>query len=702
MAAQWHDDAVLDELVGAEAAAAARVYDRAAAYLRTTPGEVAAQLQLAARRTGNEQLADRIDYRGGLPWSTRWLLVEEEQPHRTVAALEAPVATVWSAGGCAGAADLAGGYGVWSLPDGEPLLAGGLDHHLWPGRIAGLSSPDGRHLLVEAELGKDGDAGWLVLWELAAGTPVEADRVALDLPLRAVHAAASVVAGADRDGVLWRWTVEGDPPRLSALPALTLGGGAFATAGAGVRSGGRPVLVVGSDLAGGAVVDLRTGARTGLRIAGSGAGSGAGGGAGGDGSGRGAIDAHAATAGRLPGGQEVAVTVDHRDGLRLFDLATGLSLTDPRRMLRPTTVALDPAGVLTGGADGVLRLWDPRPWFRPPTPPLLLSMSLAAACTTLSDGRRVAVVGHENRRVLVWDLVEGQPPATALHGDHYAVGVACVGDLAVTAGLDGRVEVFDVAAGVGLHTFVMPHAEPLPGTGSYRLPGNPTPTDPPPGDPPPGDAPTADAPPADAPEPVRAVAAGLTTGGQAVAVSLGDHGWLRRWDLTGGRALGAVRLADRGQAIACAHLDDVPVYLVATARHLEVHDLATGALLARHALPRQTLVAALGAIDETVVALGWDGRLHRWRLADGSPLGEPLTGHYRDARTISCGRWGGRPIAVTGGYDGTVRVWDLDAGRQLHRIPIEEPVYAVALADDLSILVGTDAGIGVLRLEDRW
>jgi hypothetical protein len=102
VAAQWHDDAVLDELVGAEAAAAARVYDRAAAYLRTTPGEAVAQLQLAARRTGNEQLADRIDYRGGLPWSTRWFLVEEEQPHRTVAALEAPVATVWSTGGCAG------------------------------------------------------------------------------------------------------------------------------------------------------------------------------------------------------------------------------------------------------------------------------------------------------------------------------------------------------------------------------------------------------------------------------------------------------------------------------------------------------------------------------------------------------------------------------------------------------------------------
>jgi hypothetical protein len=120
-----------------------------------------------------------------------------------------------------GAADLADGYGVWSLPDGEPLLTGGLDRHLWPGRIAGLSSPGGRHLLVEAELGKDGDAGWLVLWELASGTPVEADRVALDRPLRAVHAAASVVAGADRDGVLWRRPARDDLDR----PARPRAGG---------------------------------------------------------------------------------------------------------------------------------------------------------------------------------------------------------------------------------------------------------------------------------------------------------------------------------------------------------------------------------------------------------------------------------------------------------------------------------------------
>jgi hypothetical protein len=47
VAAQWHDEAVLDELVGADAAAAARVHDRAAAYRRTTLAEAAAQVRLA-------------------------------------------------------------------------------------------------------------------------------------------------------------------------------------------------------------------------------------------------------------------------------------------------------------------------------------------------------------------------------------------------------------------------------------------------------------------------------------------------------------------------------------------------------------------------------------------------------------------------------------------------------------------------------
>jgi WD40 repeat protein len=53
---------------------------------------------------------------------------------------------------------------------------------------------------------------------------------------------------------------------------------------------------------------------------------------------------------------------------------------------------------------------------------------------------------------------------------------------------------------------------------------------------------------------------------------------------------------------------------------------------------------------------------------------------------------------VSGGFDGTVRVWDLRAGEEVHRIPLEHPVYAVAVADDGAILVGTHGGIGVLQL----
>jgi len=312
----------------------------------------------------------------------------------------------------------------------------------------------------------------------------------------------------------------------------------------------------------------------------------------------------------------------------------------------------------------------------PPAPPVTVSTPLAAACATLSDGRRVAVVGHVNARVGVWDLEAGQPPEEALHDDLYAYAVACVRGLAVTGGPDGRVVVFDLETGRQRHAFVTPYAEPLPGTGSLFLPG--------------------DDPPPEGPEPVRAVAAGLTTGGQAVAVSLGDRGWLRRWDLDRGRPLGAVPLGHVGVSAACGDLDGVPVAVAATAQHLAVFDLATGAHVATHQVLGYGLIRALGVVDGTAVALDIEGRLCRWRLTDGSPRGEPAPGHHGDARTIACGR----SLAVTGGDDGTVRVWDVDAGRQRHRIPLEELVHTVALADDGSVLVGTTTGIGVLRLEE--
>ena len=72
-----------------------------------------------------------------------------------------------------------------------------------------------------------------------------------------------------------------------------------------------------------------------------------------------------------------------------------------------------------------------------------------------------------------------------------------------------------------------------------------------------------------------------------------------------------------------------------------------------------------------------------WRLADGPPVGQPLTGHPGWVAAVAVGALpDGTPVIVSGGGgDGTVRVWRLADGA-----PVGQPltghaagVYAVAV-----------------------
>ena len=55
-----------------------------------------------------------------------------------------------------------------------------------------------------------------------------------------------------------------------------------------------------------------------------------------------------------------------------------------------------------------------------------------------------------------------------------------------------------------------------------------------------------------------------------------------------------------------------------------------------------------------------------WDLSTGTPLGDPLTGHTSPVAAVAALLLpDGRPIAVTGSQDDTVRVWDLTTGTPL-------------------------------------
>ncbi len=120
------------------------------------------------------------------------------------------------------------------------------------------------------------------------------------------------------------------------------------------------------------------------------------------------------------------------------------------------------------------------------------------------------------------------------------------------------------------------------------------------------------------------------------------------------------------------------------------------------------VAVAVGALPDgtpVIVSGGYDGTVRVWRLADGSPVGEPLTRHTGWVHAVAVGALpDGTPVIVSGGSDGTVRVWRLADGA-----PAGEPltghngaVAAVAvgaLPDGTPVIVsGGGYGDGTVRV----
>jgi len=109
---------------------------------------------------------------------------------------------------------------------------------------------------------------------------------------------------------------------------------------------------------------------------------------------------------------------------------------------------------------------------------------------------------------------------------------------------------------------------------------------------------------------------------------------------------------------------------------------------------------AVGEVDGRPVAVsGGDDRTVRvWDLATGQPL-HTLSGHEDWVRAVAVGEVDGRPVAVSGGGDRTVRVWDLATGNDIATIAFPYLVLSIAAATDNRLVVGFDWEVAVLR---RW
>ena len=123
------------------------------------------------------------------------------------------------------------------------------------------------------------------------------------------------------------------------------------------------------------------------------------------------------------------------------------------------------------------------------------------------------------------------------------------------------------------------------------------------------------------------------------------------------------------------------------------------------------IAVAAGALPDgtpVIVSGGGDGTVRVWRLADGSPVGEPLRGHDGPVWAVAAGALpDGTPVIVSGDGDGTVRVWRLADGSPVGE-PLrghDGPVWAVAagaLPDGTPVIIsgGDDGTVRVWRLAD--
>jgi WD40 repeat protein len=108
---------------------------------------------------------------------------------------------------------------------------------------------------------------------------------------------------------------------------------------------------------------------------------------------------------------------------------------------------------------------------------------------------------------------------------------------------------------------------------------------------------------------------------------------------------------------------------------------------------------AAGALPDgtpVIISGGHDSTVRVWRLADGTPVGEPLAGHDGAVNAVAAGALpDGTPVIISGGEDATVRVWRTADGTPLLP-PLDLPASVRAVAIHGNVIVtaaGADLGV---------
>ena len=427
--------------------------------------------------------------------------------------------------------------------------------------------------------------------------------------------------------------------------------------------------------------------------------------------------------------------------LQMWDLRTGTTRTTPLPDRRFVVTALavgevEGTPVAVGSSGGRVRVWDLKTGV-PRRRPLRIGLhAVTALAVSGVDGTPVAVGSLSDGKVLMWNLKTGEA-----HRRYTGwVAALAVGEVdgisvVVSGGLDGTVRLWDLRAlwkrpaeaarGAPLrgHTGMVTAlaAAEVDGTpvavsggrdGTVRLWNL--------------RAGAARGAPPSYPTEIAALAAGEVDG-TPVAVSGGHDATVRLWDLHTGaahekplypgrvrRLLPLPRNTWLFLPVAVGKVTGTPVAVSSIYSTMRVWDLKTGVPRRRplrirlSAALRIRLPAAALAVSEVdgipvAVSGGLDGTMQVWDLREGKARGEPLRRHNFGVAALAVAEVDGTPVAVSGGLDGTVRVWDLREGkaRGAPLLGHSGGVTALAVAEVDGTPVAVSGGLdGTVRVWD--
>jgi GTPase SAR1 family protein len=188
--------------------------------------------------------------------------------------------------------------------------------------------------------------------------------------------------------------------------------------------------------------------------------------------------------------------------------------------------------------------------------------------------------------------------------------------------------------------------------------------------------------------------------GRLIAVCEGHRGSVRIFDAIGGLTRRTIR-HHRGATYAVAWSPDGRSVASSSWDYtITISDAETGEL--RRTLSQAYSVKGVAwSPDGSLIAAGSDShKISVWKVADGS-LYRTIAGHTSTACDVLWSS-GGKAL-ISGGWDGTVRLWDLETGAQRWRYqcPSDELVLGLALSPDERLMAacGTDGRVSIVDPE---